>query len=104
MLHNNDATATALKSGGGVQKTYKEARNRVLSELNVFFKNVKRDLPTVQLKVDFSNGGSLHNMRSLFGENYLVEMLEAFDFKHIDQVSTFLGAIEDIFCENEGCC
>lgn len=57
--------------------------------------------PGFQYQVDFSKVDGTHILFGLFGEQGLAGISDASDFEKIDRISSFLGAVTDVFCGNK---
>lgn len=91
----------AFQSNQCVSKTCKQVRKRVSHTFILFLKQVECDSPGFHRNVKFSKIRSSHNLSGLFREDGLTGVFETFNLEKVDQASSFLGAISDIFWTNE---
>lgn len=82
-------------------RPFYQIRSIVLSELNEFLRPLSKLSLVFELQVNFSKAERTHNVTGVLDEQGSIGMLGASDFYHLDQVSSYLGAIVDFFCEND---
>ena len=82
----------------GESRTYSSIKKSVLRMLNDFLAKVQKMSVGYGIVVDFSKGKHEGRLSGLFSDNGLIGMLEASDYKDIENVSPFLGAIVDRCC------
>lgn len=101
MLCDDRKTTNAMRKSNGDPKPLNQIKINVLSGLDKILGLVAKQFLGFGLQVEISKADRIHNLSGLLGERSLIGTLKASNFERINQVSSFLEAIFDFFCENQ---
>lgn len=79
-------------------RTFPSLRAAILRTLNMFLRDVATESTGFNLNINFAKTNGTDAFDGLFKDHGLVGMLEGKDYKCIDQVAPFFGAIADRLC------
>lgn len=97
----SETLSTGQMTARKMARTFKAARNSILSAANGYLRRIEEEAPAIGLHVDFTRGKAATATDGLFAENGVASMLESKDFKNVAQVMPFVGALIDIMCGSD---
>jgi len=97
-LSSKEMYTSAFKYANGQPRTFHSIRSNFLNGANFLLSRYELESAARGFHVDFSSKGKGLKDNGLFKTDGLMGMLEAKDYRNVDQVSPFIGAFFDQCC------